>query len=174
MPRGSRRTQRWKSADNLAGKAAWSLRRGSSVFVWPPGDPSPNGPLQLRVEFGDAILDGEPFGPTAVDELPRGDSQFPGEFLHLDSLLGHGPIPALQRPLPEDLHLQVIRHARRTMKTPPTGFVGGVHSSTPRKIPVNHFGRTSRRTVGRRRPRSDRYRAAQPAWYPSASPAREQ
>ncbi len=96
MTRGSRRTQRWKPANNAAGKVARSLRRGSSVFVRPPGDPSPDGPLQLRVEFGDAILDGEPFGPTAVDELPPGHSQFPGEFLHLDPLLGHGPIPALQ------------------------------------------------------------------------------
>ncbi len=58
------------------------------------GDPSADGPLQRRVQFGDAILDGEPFGPTAVDELPRGDPKFPGEFLHLDSLLGHVPILA--------------------------------------------------------------------------------
>jgi len=176
MTRGSRRTQRWKPANNAAGKVAWSLRRGSSVFVRPPGDPSPEGPLQLRAEFGDAILDGEPFGPTAVDELPRGDSQFPGEFLHLDSLLGHEPIPALQRLLPEDLHLQVIRQARRTMKTPPTGFVGGVHSSTPRKISVNYQTRgrrTSRRTVGRCWETASPSESAQPATYPSANPARE-
>ena len=53
------------------------------------GEPSADGPFQLGVELGDAVLDGDSLGPAAVEELPRGDAQLAGKVLHFDALLGH-------------------------------------------------------------------------------------
>ena len=80
-------SQSWSSIDQS--RPAVGLWRGSFRCGFEPGT---NAGLSRRQELGDAVLDEQAFGPTAIDELSRCDPQLAGKILQLDSFLGHDSI----------------------------------------------------------------------------------
>lgn len=79
------------------------LRQDTGIVVCGVSKPAADGPNQLRVELGDAVLDRKSLGPAAVDKLPRSDPKLTGEVLYFDAFLGHGAILSTSTPIGEGL-----------------------------------------------------------------------